>query len=53
LAIVKQIIERHKGTLDVSSQPGKGTTFTVRLPLNHEQTLQTTNTANKGKSYDR
>ncbi len=31
LAIVKQIIERHKGTIDVSSEPGKGTTFTVKF----------------------
>ncbi|MBI2088433.1 MAG: hypothetical protein HYT78_06760 [Deltaproteobacteria bacterium] len=53
LAIVKQIVERHKGALDVSSQPGKGTTFTVRLPLNREQTAQTNNSANKGTSYDR
>ncbi len=53
LAIVKQIIERHKGSLDVSSQPGKGTTFTVRMPLNGEQTAQANNTANKGTSYDR
>ena len=33
LAIVKQIIERHGGTLSVASAPGKGTRFTVDLPL--------------------
>lgn len=36
LAIVKQIIERHGGTLSVASAPGKGTRFTVELPLNDD-----------------
>lgn len=33
LAISYGIIERHGGTIDVSSQPGEGSTFTVKLPL--------------------
>ncbi len=32
LATTARIVEDHKGTIDVLSQPGKGTTFTVRLP---------------------
>lgn len=32
LAIVKQIILAHGGTVEVESQQGKGTTFTVALP---------------------
>ncbi len=32
LAITRQIIERHRGYIDVLSQAGKGTTFTVWLP---------------------
>jgi signal transduction histidine kinase len=32
LSIVKHILVRHGGTIDVSSSPAQGTTFTVRLP---------------------
>ena len=32
LAICKAIVDSHGGTIDVSSQPGAGTAFTVRLP---------------------
>jgi signal transduction histidine kinase len=33
LSLVKWIIDRHHGSVRVTSQPGEGTTFTVRLPL--------------------
>lgn len=33
LAVVKKIIERHRGTIDVQSRVGEGTTFSIRLPL--------------------
>jgi signal transduction histidine kinase len=32
LAIVRQIVGLHQGTIEVESEPGKGTTFTVRFP---------------------
>ncbi len=32
LAIVREIITAHGGRVDVDSQPGKGTTFTISLP---------------------
>jgi two-component system NtrC family sensor kinase len=33
LAISYEIIQQHNGTIDVESEVGKGTTFTVRLPI--------------------
>ena len=31
LAITRQVIEQHHGSLDVVSEPGKGSTFTITL----------------------
>jgi signal transduction histidine kinase len=38
LAITKQVIEQHHGRLEVASEPGKGSTFTVRLNIWKEET---------------
>ncbi|WP_310550488.1 sensor histidine kinase [Paenibacillus glufosinatiresistens] len=35
LAIVRKIVEVHGGSVEVSSQPGQGTVFTVHLPSRH------------------
>lgn len=32
LAIVKHVLTRHQATLEIQSQPGKGSTFTARFP---------------------
>jgi PAS domain S-box-containing protein len=36
LAVVRQIISAHQGTISYQSEPGKGTTFTLSLPLEPE-----------------
>lgn len=33
LAIVKHVVNRHRGRLDIQSAPGKGSVFTVTLPV--------------------
>ena len=40
LAICKQIAEAHGGGISVVSQAGKGSTFSIRLPVNKELRLQ-------------
>jgi signal transduction histidine kinase len=33
LAIVDHIVKAHRGSIDVASEPGRGSTFTLRMPL--------------------
>ena len=33
LSLVKAYVEAHQGTVEAQSEPGHGSTFTVRLPL--------------------
>ncbi len=38
LMVTHKLIEEHNGSIDVSSQPGKGTTITVRMPYKLTET---------------
>jgi two-component system NtrC family sensor kinase len=37
LAITRQIVELHQGKIGLESVPGRGTTVTIRLPLEREE----------------
>lgn len=37
LSLVKTLVEGHRGSIEVESEVGKGSTFTVRLPVNSEE----------------
>ena len=36
LLVTRKLIDEHNGQIDVASEPGKGTVFTIRLPLKSE-----------------
>ncbi|HEX6889142.1 MAG TPA: ATP-binding protein, partial [Chryseolinea sp.] len=36
LSLVKELVELHHGTISVTSKPGQGSCFTVRIPLGRE-----------------
>ena len=40
LSLVKAIVEQHGGEISFASEPGQGSTFTVRLPATLQQLLQ-------------
>ncbi|MFL6670976.1 MAG: histidine kinase [Burkholderia ambifaria] len=38
LSVSHGIVERHRGAIDVTSEPGRGTTFRIRLPIRRAET---------------
>jgi two-component system, NtrC family, sensor kinase len=51
LSIVARIIEHHRGSIEVRSTPGEGTTFDVTLPIRPERLHP--QRSNKGKSKEK
>ena len=47
LAISHSILERHNGSIEVQSETGRGTTFTVTLPWDAESEKTATSPANE------
>ena len=45
LALTKEIVDKHNGSINVESELGKGTTFTLRIPLSRKRTSATTRDA--------
>jgi CheY-like chemotaxis protein len=45
LAMAYGIIQRHRGTFDIESQPGQGTTFRIRLPARSHRSTATRSTS--------
>lgn len=41
LSLVKDLVEKHNGSISVSSEPGQGTRFSVKFPLIDEATIET------------
>ncbi len=48
LAVVERVVRQHGGTIAVRSQPGRGTVFTLRLPLEPPQGADDASGAGRG-----
>jgi len=53
LAISRSILERHRGDIEVQSEVGRGTTFTVTLPWDLEKDSEQASEKDPGKSADK
>ena len=49
LLVTREIIDQHRGTISVESDPGKGTTFTIRFPDRGSEETQNNQRMNTGQ----
>ena len=52
LSICERIIQNHGGHIAVKSEPGKGTVFTIRLPLKQNSNEASTHTQSADPTCD-
>ncbi|MBN2040904.1 MAG: response regulator [Spirochaetes bacterium] len=52
LSVTKGIIQQHAGTISVSSEKGKGTTFTIRFPAARQMEINNTEQMNVSEDID-
>ena len=52
LAISRTIVERHLGRIEVSSEPGRGTQFTITLPVSGMRTASVSGAEATGKTVE-
>lgn len=50
LSLVKHLVERHHGTVEVLSRVGEGSTFTIRLPVESSRRRDLPDTSNKSRA---
>lgn len=53
LHIVGEIIRRHKGKINIQSEVGKGSIFTIVLPIKKSEARRITSSRNAEKSYEK
>ncbi|HKT11977.1 MAG TPA: ATP-binding protein [Terriglobia bacterium] len=53
LAICRTIVDRHQGRIDVESEPGRGTKFTITLPLEVAEAMAQEPTVINGRDSNR
>lgn len=48
LAMVYGVMERHEGSIDIQSEPGKGTTFFLKFPVRTKKSVEVHEAGNQG-----